>query len=222
MDVKDFKKLFPRYYNGVKEVDQLCIAYKGLGDIFENCVYQFRDNIFLTNNATLSYIREMEILFGIIPDDTLSKEQRVAQIKTKFNDRVPYTLARLYLLLTSILDGQEFEIIEKYNEQLLAIQINAMVQYRVIEIILKQVRSIIPAHIGITINVGKDYDIYFNTEHTNLYTNQATIYNNYYIRVGNDYDIYFNEYTNSFSTQATIYNNYIIEKEEENNGNLEQ
>lgn len=164
---EELRKLFPKYYDGVMEIDELCKCYAKLLEILVGCVNQFIANIFLTQDASLDYIEELERVFGIVPNSSYTKSYRIAYIKSKYSDRVPYDIIRLNNTVRSILGNIIFNIVEKFSERDVVINVDG--RSNPTEDLLTSLYNItrlqVPAHIGIIINL--------------LYNTWQTIFDNY-------------------------------------------
>ena len=160
MEIAEIRKIFPRYYDNVREIDELCKAYKWLIDLLIEKITQIKSNLFLTEDTSLSYIREMELFFGITPKDTLSKEERLFNLKLLYTDKLPYNYYVLQNLLETII-GNKDVYISLYQDSAtkghkLIIKVGIKNANK-LDMIKQRVRLVVPAHIFI------QYDVDFET-----------------------------------------------------------
>jgi hypothetical protein len=149
------RKLFTPYYDNILEIDELCKAYVTLFNLLEERIQSIRNNILLKNGITDSYLEELERFWGIVPDTSLPKEYRLAQIKAKFSDRLPYDIVRLNSLVKSIIPDIDFTITENYNGQQVIINVDGTVSPSdtLLESVKMSCRNMAPAHIEILIKL---------------------------------------------------------------------
>ncbi len=174
------RKLFPKYYDNILEIDELCKCYAWLLDTIVECVAQYIDDIFLTDNASIDYVEELEQFYGIVPKDGYTKENRIAYIKSRYSDRVPYDIVRLYQIVSGVLGNDYYTIVESYAERTLYVDLDAdklsdLTNAKVLSEVIKQ---IVPAHIKYIVGLKLDIDTY-SDEYYGCAVSPATIYDNY-------------------------------------------
>lgn len=174
------RKLFPTYYDNVLEIDELCKCYAWLLDVLVKCVNQYTANIFLTKDASIDYIEEFEKFLEIIPKDSYTKEDRIAYIKSKLSDRVPYDIVRLKQIIAGILENDYFKVIEHYADQYITVGLDAekITDFSKVKVVNDVIKYIVPAHIGYFVTLLLEIFAY-TVSYYGAAPSVATIYNNY-------------------------------------------
>lgn len=127
----------------IKEIADIQYAIEPELDDILRIILRFLNNR-LPQLADRDGITEWELWLGIIPDDTLSLEERRTNLLLKLNSRIPYTEVQLHRILASAVgwDGYEFTI---DNFELL-VEI-AFDRYDKLPAVRQILDQIVPAHI---------------------------------------------------------------------------
>lgn len=201
------RKLFPKYYDNILEIDELCKCYAWLLDTLVACVNQYINNIFLTDDASIDYIEELEGFYEIVPKEGYTKENRIAYIKSRYSDRVPYDIIRLSQIVSGILGNDFYTIIESYAERILYINLDAdkLTDLTNIRVISEVIKQIVPAHIKYIVGIILDVDANSN-EYYGCASSVATIYETHTTYTPENPPATWEDVLNDYGTWGDVYN----------------
>lgn len=107
----------PRFVYEIKQLKDIIDAIQPELDELHEQMYQMRYDVHITTTKLISRFEE---LYEIVPDDTKTDEERVAEILNKRNLKLPFTWDRLNNLI-QINYGTDYEILYDWSNYVLEI-----------------------------------------------------------------------------------------------------
>lgn len=169
----------PPYWKRVLDLQAICESEENQYEKLRGFIERVKGNFYFST-MDLDTIKQWEEILHVVPDNTLTTEERRQQILSLINLVQPYTIEKLKEILNGFLGTNGYSLdVRPSTYELVILLLSASVHTTaILQMVESVLIKILPAHISFNVLFGTVIEAYPN-EYYGCVTNQATIYNNY-------------------------------------------